>query len=223
MFSLDYSKYRLVDLSRAIDPDKQPKGRPFRITRGFLADNSFKHDIETHSHVGTHMESPAHFFEGGRDLMQFDLATFMGPGVLFEVDLPAGRDTYFSAEMLEKDVGGIVKPGSMMLVRNNNRATIEAGKEDCHVLPKFSKGGCQWIRDRGVRILGVDERTVWFGTSVEEIRQFHDILMSKDICVIETLDNLETLRRKEFYLLALPVKIRGLDSAWVRVAAIEEL
>ena len=223
MFAVDLSKYRLVDLTCTIDPAGQPEGRPFRITRGHLADNSFKHDIETHSHVGTHIESPAHFFDGGKDLTAFDLDIFMGPAAVFDVDLAPSADAYFTADMLEKGVGELVARGHILLVRNSNPASIEAGAKDERLLPKFGKDACEWIRDREVKLLGVDERTVGFGASVEETRRFHDILMSADICVIETLRRLDALRRKTFYLLALPIPVRGLDSAWARVVAIEEI
>ena len=223
MFDLDLSKYRLVDLTCTIDPANQPEGRPFRITRGHLADNAFKHDIATHSHVGTHIESPAHFFDGGKDLTAFELATFMGPAALFEVDLPPAQDAHFTGDMLEKDVGELVAPGHILLVRNNHRASIEAGAKDERLLPKFGKDACEWIRDRGVKLLGVDESTVGLGASLDEIRRFHDILMAADVCVIETLRHLDALRRKTFYVFALPIPVKGLDSAWARVAAIEEI
>ena len=222
MLTLTDADHRLVDLTRTIVPDEQPADRPFQLTRGFLADNSFKHDIRTHSHVGTHIEFPAHFFEGGKDGLAYDVGTFARSAALFELDLPPGLDVYFTGDMLEKDVGSFVQPGWMLLVRNNNKESVEAGKADHYLLPKFSRDACEWIRDRGIVVLGVDERTVWFGDSIEETRRFHDILMGADICVIETLDNLDALRCKTFFLLALPVKVAGLDSAWSRVVAVED-
>jgi len=66
-FHIDEAKYRIVDLSTRIAPPGT-EDRPFRVERGRLADDSFKHDVSTHTHVGTHIESPAHFFEGGRRL-----------------------------------------------------------------------------------------------------------------------------------------------------------
>ena len=47
-------------------------------------------------------------------------------------------------------------------------------------------------------------------------------LMSRDITLVEFLDNLAALRRREFFFMALPFKVAGIDSAPVRAIAIEE-
>ena len=66
-------------LGKTVDPDVQVPGRPFKATRSRLPDTSFKHDIETHTHVGTHVEAPAHYFEGGKDLTAYNISRFAGP------------------------------------------------------------------------------------------------------------------------------------------------
>ena len=40
---------------------------------------------------------------------------------------------------------------------------------------------------------------------------------------VEFLTNLDELKRREFYFMALPFKAKGLDSMWVRAIAIEEM
>lgn len=78
MFSIDTNKYRIVDLSYTVDPDNYPPDRPFALELGYLADRAFKYDVRTHSHVGTHIEAPAHFYEGGRDITSYPLDAFFG-------------------------------------------------------------------------------------------------------------------------------------------------
>ena len=50
----------------------------------------------------------------------------------------------------------------------------------------------------------------------------HDILTSADVPIIEWLDNLDQLRKREFFLMALPFKVKVMDSSWARVIAIED-
>ena len=222
MFDIDYARYRLVDLSRTVDPASQPDDRPFRIRRSFLADNSFKHEIETHSHVGAHVEFPAHFFEGGKDGLAFDLDRFAGRAVLFEIDAPPSADCWITGDMLGADVGDILEPGDILVLRNSSADSRHAAATDPGLLPGVTRDCAEWIRDRNVKLVGLDERYIALDKSFDECRAFHDVLLSADICFIEGMDNLEALRRKTFFLFAFPAKVKGLDSAFARVVAVEE-
>jgi kynurenine formamidase len=218
MFDLDLTKYRMVDLSYEVTPN-QPGDRPLIMERGFLADRAFKYDItETHSHVGTHVESPAHFFEGGKDFTQFPLTNFFGRAVLAEVD-DAKAVFEITPEHLESDVGAILREGDILLFRNNDRDSLAAGGE---ALPYLTPAAAQWMADRRIKLLGVDNY-VRLACDIESGRELHDILMREDICFVEWLDNLNQLRRKEFFFMALPWKVQVMDSSWARAVAIEEL
>ena len=71
VFSIDPDRYRIVDLSYLVVPPGT-RERPYVVQRGRLADQAYKFDIvRTHTHVGTHVETPAHFFPDGKiDLSQ---------------------------------------------------------------------------------------------------------------------------------------------------------
>jgi kynurenine formamidase len=47
--------------------------------------------------------------------------------------------------------------------------------------------------------------------------------LGSDISIVEFLDNLQELRAIEFYFLAIPLKVKGLDSSMVRAVAIERI
>ena len=85
VFSIDLEKYRVVDLSYLVVPPGTPD-RPFVIQRGRLGDLAYKFDIvRSHTHVGTHVETPAHFFPGGKDATALALDSFFGRAVLLDV------------------------------------------------------------------------------------------------------------------------------------------
>ena len=86
MFDIDLSRYRLVDLSYEVVPGSSDD-RPFDAALGTLEDGCFKYDVSrTHTHVGTHVESPAHFRQDWPDIGSLPLEAFMGRGVLLRVD-----------------------------------------------------------------------------------------------------------------------------------------
>ena len=218
MFDIDLTKYRLVDLSYEVTPN-QPGDRPLMMQRGFLADRAFKYDItKTHSHVGTHVESPAHFYEGGKDLTGFPLTSFMGRAVLAEVH-DASSVLAILPEHLEADVGAILREGDILILRNNDQSSLAGGVA---ALPHLTPEAARWMAARKIKLLGVDNY-VRLACDIESGRELHDILMSQDICFVEWLDNLDQLRRKEFFFMALPWKVRTMDSSWARAVAIEEL
>ena len=223
MFSIDFSKYRLVDLGLTIDPDHPTPGRPFKAVRSQLPDTTFKHDVETHTHVGTHVEAPAHFFDGGKDLTAFDITRFAGPAALVDVDLAPSRDTWITPDFLEREVGSVLAPGWTLLLRNVSERTREATERDPLLASVFAEDAAEWMRDRKISALAFDYPYVDMGRTDEQGLRVHDILLGADILLIEFLDNLHALRRKQFYLLWFPVKAKKLDSCWTRPVAIEEI
>jgi arylformamidase len=67
-------------------------------------------------------------------------------------------------------------------------------------------------------MLGIDD-----GIRLEEsmdLMATHENLLKNDIPIIEGLTNLENICGRRFYLIALPLKIRGLESSPVRAIAI---
>ena len=212
VFAIDRGKYRVVDLSYDVVPPGTPD-RPYVVQRGRLADNAYKYDVvRTHTHVGTHVESPAHFFPKGKDLTHLPLESFYGRAVL--LDIPdASLATEMGARYLADALGDIVQAGDIVLCRNSDR---EADQRPC-----FAPDGAVWLVEQGVRMLGI-ETGFGLGATITAGRALHDILLSRDICLVEFLDNLSVLRRREFFFMALPFKCEQIDSAPARAIAIEE-
>jgi kynurenine formamidase len=71
-------------------------------------------------------------------------------------------------------------------------------------------------------MLGIDNN-VGLSKDIPSGRELHDILMGVNVPIIEWLDNLDQLKKKEFFLMSLPFKVKTMDSSWARVIAIEEI
>jgi arylformamidase len=201
---------RVVDLSVRLVPGQEE--RRLEIRRGVIpSDNTFMHEIDTMSHIGTHVEAPSHFYEEGADITELPLQSFMGPARLLRFSaLPAGAA--ITPEALDKASKGAVQPDDIVIC-TSGRPHEEA--------PPLTPDAGYWMAAKGVKMLGIDN-SVLLGANTEDIRELHDILMSRDVPFLEVLSNLEALRKDEFFLMALPLRIMGLDSAPVRAIAIEE-
>jgi len=216
MFNIDLSKYRIIDLSYEVVPPGTDE-RPFVIKRGFLADNAYKHDVlKTHSHVGTHVETPAHFFDGAKGVTDFPLTSFFGRGILLEIN-KVGNDPAIMPSYLEEDIGDLIQEGDIVICRNNDKGSIKSGN-----LPHLTPEAARWFRNKKIKMLGIDSY-VQLSKDIPSGRKLHDILMSQDITFIEFLDNLDELKKKEFFFMALPFKVKVMDSSWARAIAIEEI
>lgn len=215
-FNIDWQRYRLVDLSFEVIPGAS-SDRYFDIERGLLADDAFMHHVKTHTHVGTHVEVAAHFYEGGRDITAYGLERFMGRGLLLDIG-DAAKTPRITAETIEEQLGGLIGQGDIIICRNSDPESLAGNRP----VPALTPEAAHWIAAHKAKMVGIDTHFS-LGVDVAHGRALHDILMSADVTLVEFLANLEQLKRPEFYFMALPFKCRTIDSGWARAVAIEEL
>lgn len=214
MFTIDWGRYRLVDLSYTVVPPGS-EYRPFKIEKAYLADNAYKHDVSTHSHVGTHIEAPAHFFDDGKDTTELPLTHFMGRAILLDV-MDVAATPKITPDYLDQTIGDLIQEGDIVICRNLDAEAKGEGRR-----PVLTPEAARWLRRYKIKMLGVD-RSVGLGEDIQASRALHDILQNEDVCLLEWLDNLEALQKREFFFMSLPYKVKQMDSSWVRAVAIEE-
>ncbi len=215
IFSIDWERYRVIDLSYEVVPGASAE-RYLELERGLLADDAYMHHVRIHTHVGTHVEVDAHFFEGGRDVTGYDLLDFMGRGLL--LDVPDVEATpLVTPEYLEQELGARIAERDIVICRNSDPESLASRR----LLPSLTPEAARWLADHRVSMLGIDTH-FQLGRDVAEGRALHDIFMGAGGTLVEFLDNLAEIKRAEFYFMALPFKARVLDSSWARAIAIEE-
>lgn len=216
MFDIDLTKYRIVDISYEVVPPGSDD-RPFVIERGYLADMAYKYDVKkTHSHVGTHVETPAHFFDDGKDVIGLPLTTYFGKGILLEVD-DAQKNQAIMPPFMDKAIGDIIEEGDIVICRNNDEESLKGNRPKPYLTPESA----QWLKEHKIKMLGIDNN-VGLSKDIPSGRKLHDILMGVDIPIIEWLDNLDQIKKRKFFVMALPFKVRQMDSSWARVIVIED-
>jgi arylformamidase len=217
MFDIDLNKYELVDLSTTVQAG-QAGDRPFLVERGLLADGAYKYDIRTHSHVGTHVEFPAHFYgDHKRGATDYPLSTFMGRAILCRITNRAPR-LAITAGDLQREIGDIIAAGDIVVFRNDG----DRYAGDVEAIPYFTAEAARWLRSQRVKLIILD--VIRMGTTIAEGREFHDILMGDgaEVPFVEIVDNLDALKRRVFYVICPPYKVKGLDSSFCRVVAVQE-
>ncbi len=160
----------------------------------------------TSPHVGTHADAPLHVRDGAAGAHELPLAPFAGPARVLSVagpprELGAGDFAVLGGARVER-----------LLLRTG--CSIAGGTFPV-AWPVLSLGAVRELLARGLRLLGVD------APSVDERESkslfVHHALFDGGAFLLENLD-LRDVPDGTYDLIALPVKLSGLDAAPVRAA-----
>ena len=205
--------YRMVDLSQEVYPgslnikNEYAWGntlRRFEI-RQFIAtiDNLHMHFVDAETHVGTHVEAPAHLKPGLKSPAELPLSTFIGEAIVLK----------FTDEAVGPKELADVKEGDIVLLYSPG--------EKAYVTPE----GGKYLLEKKIKLLGVqgvwpdDPRAYEPGSGV--VPETHYALLGNDIPMIENIVNLESISAPRVQFIAFPLRIHRIDSVWIRAVAFE--
>lgn len=159
------------------------------------------------THVGTHLDTPAHFLDGGADLDSYTAGDFILPAVVVD----AGDATAIGPEIV---AAADPPAGGAILFRTSNSATgrIASGEffRDGAHLSQEAASACV---DRGVRLAGIDYFTIdAFRTKTYPV---HMCLMAAGVLILETI-NLRDVQPGSYTLICLPLRLAGAEASPVR-------
>ena len=210
----------LHDISVAAGPGtpEWPGDTPFRcewswaITRG---DSVNVAAFTTSPHVGTHADAPLHVRDGAASADELPLEPFVGRAYVCSVRARAGAHRLGEVEL--EDVASLPS-GRIERLLLRTGVSIAAGRFP-ERWPALSVTAVRALLDRGLRLLGVDAPSV--DARESKALEVHHELFGRQAYNLENLD-LAGIDDGAYELLALPVKLRGLDAAPVR-ALLREL
>ncbi|MFQ6099005.1 MAG: cyclase family protein [Armatimonadota bacterium] len=207
--TINLEDIRVVDLTKRLVPGEEE--RRLEIRRGVIeSDDTFMHEIDTMSHIGTHVEAPSHFYEDGKDIAQLPIESFIGRAVVLDVSFLEPRAQVLG-EHLAAAAGGRLRARDIVILRSAHHGASA---------PSLTADAARWLAARDIKMLGIDD-SVGLGASAEVVREVHDVLMGRDVPFLEVLVNLDALSAEECFLVAAPLRIEGLDSSPVRAFAFQ--
>ena len=218
------SKYRLVDLTHAIEPETG--ARPVHVER-VPAPHAvpggpwyIMHKVDmTLNHVGTHIEAPYHVRPEGMDVAAIPLEGLCGAAVVVDLTFtePGGVVTEQDVRQAAEKAGGVQR-GDIVLGRFDYDGSPGSSRN-------FEAEAIGYLVDAGMKLMGVDLGGIELPSSDPRAsgQYNHHQLLDNDICLIERVANLAQLRRPRVLVFALPIPIKGLDSFPVRMIALEEI
>ena len=212
---------RMSDGSRFIDITQPlsaalavwPGDTPVEIRRT-VGDVSTVSELRMSSHVGTHVDAPAHFYRAAATVDQMSLDALIGPA--WVAALPEADCVTASA--LEQ--AGIPADAERLLLATRNSLTWQRqAATGAHAFdPSFvalDPSAASWLNRRGIRLLGID------GPSVDSFDSdgfpVHHALLSAGVVIIENL-LMAGVTPGPYRLICLPLLYEGGDGAPARVA-----
>jgi len=192
-------------------------------------------NFETAEHGGTHIDAPIHFSENSQTVDQIPLEKLVGKAIKIDVSEKVinNPDYLISIEDLTtwetQEEIQIPDESIVLLETGFSRfypdvlkylGTDKRGPDAVKELhfPGLSPEAALWlIENRNIKAIGIDTASIDYGQS--QNFQTHVNLMSHNISAFENLTNLDKLPSKDFFIVALPMKIKGGSGAPLRIVA----
>ncbi len=239
--SLDFDGGHWVDLTHEFSEDtiSHPRGQPFvhtpsvvGITRGGFYMATYNYSGS--EHVGTHLDAPAHFHEGGKSIEQIPVEQIMGEAIVVDVKDKVAADREYLVtidDILAWEKANGTVPDNSIILFNTGLANVWPDKIKYSGTDKHGNEGAAELKNPGIhadtaaflaerrtiKAVGIDAGS--FDNAKQAKRQSHQVLFKHGIPGIENIANLDALPAKGAYLIGLPMKIKGGSGAPIRVIA----
>lgn len=154
-------------------------------------------------HVGTHVDAPYHYDEGGHRVGGFRLDAFVGPAVVVDARGRASLD----ADLLR---GLDLRASPRVLFRTQERVDPDVFRTD---FPVLTEAALDVLLEAGVRLVGIDAAS--FDPADSKDLPVHHALGRAGIANVENL-LLDDVPAGRYELLAAPVRWVDMDAAPLR-------
>lgn len=183
---------------------------PFKVQPG---DSSNLTDLSLGTHTGTHFDAPRHFFRSGLTIDKLSLDKLVGWCRV--IDLTSIGDNISKTHLRSAKI----KKGERLLFKTSNGELYKKKRFDTGFVGLDSSAAELFVQ-KEVRLVGIDYFSV--EPYKTEGAPTHRALLKSGTAVIEGLD-LREVKAGNYFLAALPLKLKGLDGAPGRVVLIEGL
>lgn len=188
------------------------------LTHNFAADGFRIERLDIPTHAGTHVDAPSHILEKGASLEELPLQSFFGWACVVDLRGSAPKSPIGITEL--KAVEPVINGCDFVLLYTGWCDKLGFSKEYVFDSPWLSLEGAKWLIDKGIRGIGIDHMSV-SGMEDEYDRPTHEALLKAGVLIIEGLSfTSQILERERWFVLALPLKIKGASGAPARVLAL---
>lgn len=165
-------------------------------------------DLHLSSHTGTHIDAPAHYLKSGDTIDTIPLRNLMGRCRVIDV---SSAGTLITAAHIQGKIRGTTR----LLLK-----TGFSGKDTfSDTYPSLAPDAAYLLTEAGVICIGIDSPSI---ESFDCDGSVHRRLLEKGCLIIELID-LSGVPEGDYEILALPLRLEGLDGSPARVVLIQQL
>ena len=163
-------------------------------------------DLKLTTHTGTHLDAPSHYLPGGTTVDRIPLERLMGTARVLDME-DAGNA--ITAEALS----GRLPKREMILLRTRASGTSSFGPE----FPHLTLDAARLLAGARPPVVGIDSPSI---EAYGGDGSVHRELLERGISILELLD-LSKVVEGEYLMVALPLRLEGLDGSPARVILLE--
>lgn len=216
---MQFANNMIIDLSQSINSDiKLYPGSPnvyFLKWSKYTIDGYDSEAIFLSTHTGTHMDAPSHFIEGAESIDDIDVNRFVMKNVHLLKILKSSNQLITTEDIINSNID----------IKENDSIVFSTGWEhnynsDNYISsnPGLSSQAATYLSNKKINAVAIDSPSIDSG--IESEFPVHQILLKNNIIIIENICNLAQIDKKNFKLIAIPLKLRGASGSPVRALAI---
>lgn len=180
--------------------------------------------ISIGSHTGTHIDAPLHFIKNGKTIDIIPLENLIGKVSIVDLSFLNENDSV-SVDILKRFSFG------RKVLFNFGWSKYWNTRKFYKNYPFFSKDAALYLIDSGVELVGMDtaspddSRIILSGDNLgsDLDSPIHKIFLHNDVILLEYLANLDKVTNTSgWFLIAMPLKIKGSDGSPARVCIYKE-
>jgi kynurenine formamidase len=179
--------------------------------------------LDIRASAGTHIDSPAHCFEGARDVSEIPLDELVSPCVLIDVSQKVLQNERYkvSIEDIEnfENKHGKIKPKTLVIFYTGwSRFWNEPSRYHNNlVFPSVSAEVAEILVKREIVGIGIDT----LSPDCDEKGSFvHHILLGANKYIIENVANAQSLPEIGAYILVMPLSVQGAAESPIRLVGV---
>jgi arylformamidase len=216
---------RLVDLTLPVVDSQGRFGleTEFDIAISFEDQNWQGSTFRMFAHTGTHVDAPIHFIRGSVGIDQVPLDQLIGRGWIFDLSDKGASEAITQRDLEARDPGFL--PGDIAVLRTDWTDKHWGTETFFAESPYLTTKAAAWLVENKAKAIVYDFSEEYVvrkpGFRGEEC-EVHHIILGNGLWNIEYVTGLGRLKSPSTTIVALPLKLVGLDASPARVIAFEE-
>lgn len=204
---------KIYDISTLIHEDmivyknKQEKKPVITVVNDYSRGTSYESRALLDMHVGTHMDAPLHMIENGNTIDNQDLYKCVTECKVFDL-------SSVSEKIKLEDIANYeINENDFIIFKTKNSFDTEFDFKFVFISTEVA----ELLASKKVKGVGIDALSV---ERDQPNHETHEALLKNNIAILEGL-NLKDIKEGKYFLIALPLKIKGAEGAPARAILIE--